>query len=141
MMRRIVGGFIVLVLALAVERLGGGFRFDAESLPPLDSLATAASIGDTFVTPKGTVDPRPPAVPPAFLAHPLRYLSEAPVDSLQLLPGIGPVLAERLANARTGRSSFTDWEELLRVRGIGPKKLQRLRDLAGRSSERPADRR
>jgi competence protein ComEA len=52
------------------------------------------------------------------------------VDSLILLPGIGPVLAERLENARTGQRSFRRWEELLAVRGIGPKRVEQLKKLA-----------
>ena len=80
-------------------------------------------------------------VPAEFLNHPLRFLSEAPLDSLVMLPGIGPVLAERLANARSGRSSFTLWEELLSVKGIGPKKLQKLKTLAGESDGQAANRR
>jgi predicted flap endonuclease-1-like 5' DNA nuclease len=70
------------------------------------------------------------AAPVGYLADPLEFLSNAPVDSLVLLPGIGPVIAERIANTRTGKRSFTRWEDLLAVRGIGEKKLDRLKRLA-----------
>jgi competence protein ComEA len=80
-------------------------------------------------------------VPAAYRQDPLKYLSTAPVDSLQLLPGIGPVIAERLASARTGKRLFTRWEDLLDVKGIGPKKLQQLKDYVNEVSAPPTDRR
>jgi competence protein ComEA len=58
------------------------------------------------------------------------FLSRAPADSLVLLPGIGPVLAERIAGARTGKRSFTRWDDLLGIKGIGPKTIERLKKLA-----------
>lgn len=71
-------------------------------------------------------------IPPDFAAAPLRFLSTAPPDSLELLPGIGPVLAARIADARTGKSPYTTWNDLLAVRGIGPKTVERLRSLVAR---------
>jgi competence protein ComEA len=68
-------------------------------------------------------------VPPAFAAHPLLFLSTAPVDTLQLLPGIGPVLADRIAQARGATERFTAWEQLRAVRGIGPKTIEKLQAL------------
>jgi predicted flap endonuclease-1-like 5' DNA nuclease len=139
MMRRILGGFRLVALTLAIGYCGGEFRFESGSLPTPDSLVGASRIAEEPATKSGRKDPS--TVPASYLTNPLRFLSEAPTDSLRLLPGIGPVLAERLASARSGRSSFTRWEELLGVRGIGPKKLQKLRTLAGEAGERPADHR
>ena len=68
--------------------------------------------------------------PQSYLDNPLAYLSSAPADSLMLLPGIGPVIAERIVGARSGKRLFTRWEDLLIIRGIGSKKLQRLRTFA-----------
>lgn len=79
------------------------------------------------------------SIPPAYKQDPLRYLSFAPSDSLMLLPGIGPVLAERVASARTGKTLFTRWEELLEIKGIGEKRLHRLRNLAEGPDGSPAD--
>jgi predicted flap endonuclease-1-like 5' DNA nuclease len=138
-MRGILGGFLFVALALILGRFGSEFRFEANSLPPLDSLATLTRQTESGVTDSDRSVPSP--IPPSYFKNPLRYLSEAPIDSLQLLPGIGPVLAERLASARSGRSLFTRWEELLSVKGIGPKKLKKLRELAGESGAQAADRR
>lgn len=50
-------------------------------------------------------------------------LNSAPASELQRLPGVGPVLAGRMANARPYQSV----ESLLQVSGIGPATLERLR--------------
>jgi competence protein ComEA len=47
---------------------------------------------------------------------------------LELLPGIGPALAERILQERKASGSFRRIEDLGRVKGIGPKIIERLRD-------------
>jgi competence ComEA-like helix-hairpin-helix protein len=58
--------------------------------------------------------------------HPVD-LNRAAASDLARLPGIGPVLAERIVAARRERGAFAHPEELLVVRGIGPRLFQRLR--------------
>ncbi len=70
------------------------------------------------------------SLPLDFCNHPLAFLSTAAPDSLVLLPGIGPVIAERIANAASGKRPFTRWEDLLAIKGIGPKKLENLKRIA-----------
>lgn|GEM_PF-5241971 len=65
-------------------------------------------------------------LPRAYLRAPLRFLSTAPADSLMLLPGIGPVLAARIVDARTINGSFTAWKDLRAVPGIGPRTIAKL---------------
>jgi competence ComEA-like helix-hairpin-helix protein len=43
------------------------------------------------------------------------------------LPGIGPTLARRIVADRAARGPFRSGDGLLRVRGIGPKTLERIR--------------
>ncbi len=50
----------------------------------------------------------------------------ASVPELQRLPGIGPKLAQRIANERA-KQPFASVAELRRVPGIGPKTLEKLR--------------
>ena len=50
-------------------------------------------------------------------------VNHAPIDELRSLPGIGPVLAERIVAGRP----YERADDLDRVRGIGPKTLARLR--------------
>ena len=54
-------------------------------------------------------------------------LNHAPWPELALLPGIGPTLAKRIVAHRRRFRSFANVEELRLVRGIGPKKLERIR--------------
>lgn len=54
-------------------------------------------------------------------------LNEASVEDLQLLPGIGPALAWRIAAARAKVGGFLEVDDLLDVRGIGPARLAAIR--------------
>jgi len=55
-------------------------------------------------------------------------LNRADEVELQALPGIGPALASRIVAHRRRRGGrFTRAEELLEVRGIGPRTLERIR--------------
>jgi competence protein ComEA len=56
-------------------------------------------------------------------------LNAADAAALDTLPGIGPVLAERIVAWRAEHGRFTSVEELTEVSGIGPTLLARLRDL------------
>ncbi len=48
-------------------------------------------------------------------------LADATVDSLELVPGIGAKLAQRIVDDRAARGPFTSVADLARVKGIGPK--------------------
>lgn len=50
-------------------------------------------------------------------------LNTATLEELEALPGVGPVLARRILEGRP----YGRVEDLLRVRGIGPATLERLR--------------
>jgi competence ComEA-like helix-hairpin-helix protein len=50
------------------------------------------------------------------------------LDSLIFLPGIGPALAERIISFRIDRGPFNRIEDLDSVKGIGPSKLEKLKD-------------
>ncbi len=56
-------------------------------------------------------------------------VNRASASQLQMLPGIGPVLAERVIRLRLERGGFTTPEELLEVKGIGEKKMEKIKDL------------
>jgi len=48
------------------------------------------------------------------------------IEQLKYLPGIGPVLAQEIIAYRDSVGLFHSEEDLLKVKGIGPKKLSRI---------------
>ena len=66
--------------------------------------------------------PSPPSRPTRI------NLNTAPAARLEHLPRIGPAKAQRIIAYRTAHGGFRRVEELRRVRGIGPKTLDDLRD-------------
>jgi len=62
-------------------------------------------------------------------------LNRAGAADLELLPGVGPALAQRIVRHREQHGAFTHIEALGQVRGIGPKTLARLRPLIAIASD------
>lgn len=57
------------------------------------------------------------------------HLNRATASDLEALPGVGPVLAERIVSFRDENGPFETIEDLLEVPGIGEAKLSSFRDL------------
>lgn len=71
-------------------------------------------------------EPAPPPPEPATAA--LRVsINHAAAAELELLPGVGPVLAGRIVEERQAHGPFRSIEDLQRVRGIGAKTADKLR--------------
>ena len=75
-------------------------------------VETAASSGSQSVTSEGRLK-----------------LNSATAPELEQLPGVGPVLAQKIIDYREQYGPFQRIEDLLQVDGIGPAKLEGLRDL------------
>lgn len=54
-------------------------------------------------------------------------INEADWPELTVLPGVGETLAKRIVESREQAGPFRDLDELRRVRGIGPRTLERLK--------------
>lgn len=64
---------------------------------------------------------------PSVLVGPVD-LNSADADTLCLLPGVGPVIAERIIEYRERAGGFGCVEELLTIRGIGDATLEKIYD-------------
>lgn len=70
------------------------------------------------------------AVEPPTPVKPARVnINTAPAAELELLPGIGPGLAQRIIEHRQRSGRFRTVAELDKVKGIGPRTIERLRPL------------
>jgi competence protein ComEA len=133
------------VAAPGVYELAGGSRVGdavtaAGGAGPdavLDAVNLAALVSDgqqVYVPRAGeTAGPAPPAAAPSAngapeLIGPLD-LNAATEDELLALPGVGPVLAAAIVRHREETGPFTSVDGLLDVSGIGPARLESLRDL------------
>ncbi len=56
-------------------------------------------------------------------------LNKATLSQLDSLPGIGPVIAERILELREKSGPYKRIEDLMNIRGIGEKKFLKLKDL------------
>jgi competence protein ComEA len=56
-------------------------------------------------------------------------INRATIQELRALPGIGEVLAQRVVEYRGAHGPFRTVEGLLKVKGIGPKRMDQLRPL------------
>jgi competence ComEA-like helix-hairpin-helix protein len=87
--------------------------------------------------------PPGPLARPAAEPEPVRSgrldLNAASQSDLESLPGIGPALAERILRQRERTGGFRSLEELLEVRGVGPKTLERIRPFVALGSSRRPD--
>jgi competence protein ComEA len=120
----LVAGFGV---GLAVREFRSGFPDLSERLETFDTEAAPDRPTPTL---PAAVPPRPPKLSVTHAQPEGRLdLNHATVAELQRLPGLGPGLAAQVIRARERRGRFTAVEDLLGVSGIGPKKLEGLREL------------
>jgi len=59
-------------------------------------------------------------------AHPIN-INTAGSSDLQQVPGIGPSTAQKILDTRKSYGSFKSVDDLLSIKGIGPKKLEKMR--------------
>lgn len=120
-------------VADAVEAAGGAVA-DAD-LSALN-LARTVEDGERILVPAvgvGAGGSPAASVPAGRTADGRIDVNTADAATLEDLPGVGPVLAERIVAHREASGRFTALEDLLEVSGIGPAVLSGLREAAAAS--------
>jgi len=110
------------IVAVAIEA-AGGMRAGAEA-GSLNLAATLAA-GEQVVVPGPGVGSDGGATTTGGLIS----LNRAGAAQLEELPGVGPVLAQRIVDFRETNGPFETVEDLLDVAGVGEAKLAAIRDL------------
>lgn len=94
---------------------------DGENGLTPDSDASSAETPQKHKKPRHPHHPKKPAKPPIL------NLNTATREQLQLLPGIGPKMAERVLEYRKTQGRFTSIEGIMDVKGIGAKKFEKMK--------------
>jgi competence ComEA-like helix-hairpin-helix protein len=85
-------------------------------LKPLLALPLALGL---LIIPCGAAKKKPPAQPV--------NLNTANSEQLQQVPGIGPATADKILQMRKSYGSFKSVNDLMAIRGIGPKRLEKMK--------------
>ena len=117
----VVPGLVTLVVGSRVAdavAAAGGVTVDASPIGL--NLAASLSDGMQVVVPSASAE----------VVTGMVSLSSATLAELTGLPGVGPVLAQRIIDHRQVSGGFATMEDLLSVAGIGESKLAAIRDHA-----------
>ncbi|UCF78714.1 MAG: helix-hairpin-helix domain-containing protein [Candidatus Eiseniibacteriota bacterium] len=125
----------VVFLALAVCLIGGGLFQMASSLFELPAALTPPisqeTASDDSLAAEAQWDSPPEEQQETRASHDASGrldLNTATAAELEALPGIGTALAARILEERARSGQFRSVEDLLAVRGIGRKTLDKFRD-------------
>jgi competence protein ComEA len=107
----------------AIDAAGG---FNSEASQSRVNLAATLEDGQQVFVPMISESAPPSAS--AVDSNEQIAINLATAPELERLPGIGPVLAQRIVEYREQNGPYLQLENLLEVEGIGPAKLDTLRD-------------
>ncbi len=123
---------------LGLSAMGTGLRGLASGLRAqqtgFETVEPDSPMGETDFSapepdPPGSVPVEPPAAIPAGVASTGRVaINRASARDLEALPGVGPALAKRMVEERERSGPYRSSRDLLRVKGIGPKKQALIQD-------------
>ena len=120
------GVSILVILTLVFVAFTVGFHAGKNSLPE----SITVSIPESMLTvPPETTEPVPEESTSEFIIHFPIDINTAGLEEFSALPGIGPVLGQRILDYREENGKFTLVEELLNVKGIGQKRFEEILDL------------
>ena len=76
-------------------------------------------VGLSLLAATGSPKKKPPTKPV--------NINTATSEELQQVPGIGPATAEKILQMRKSYGAFKSVDDLLAIRGLGPKRLEKMR--------------
>lgn len=117
------------IVAQAIEAAGGPLE---EAILDMVNMAAVLENGQQIFVPVKGDSPSEtyPSVPITVPASAEKInINAAPASKLESLPGIGPSLAKKIVEFRETHGPFVTIEDLLNVSGIGPAKLEGIKDL------------
>ncbi len=91
----------ILLVVFAIGALAGLPAVAAQSTPPASGVAVQSRV----------------------------EINKAPAEEIMTLPGIGESTAKAIVDYRQANGPFGSVDDLIRVKGIGEKKLEAIRDL------------
>jgi competence protein ComEA len=108
----------------AIDAAGG---LSADASQDRVNLAAALEDGQQVYVPEFS-DEAAPSIPNPGNSTEQISINTASAPELERLPGIGPVLAQRIVEYREQNGPYQRLEDLLEVEGIGPSKLESVQD-------------
>ncbi|HEV8539726.1 MAG TPA: helix-hairpin-helix domain-containing protein [Nitrospiraceae bacterium] len=133
-----IAAVVVLWIGWPAEERGSidAVETDRQELRPSQAGSGQAQVRTTVSTPAPHPAPAGIASAKRLQRHvgqldrlDLIDLNTATSEQLQGLPGIGETLAQRVIDRREAKGRFQSIDDLLEVKGIGPKRLKQLRPL------------
>ena len=121
----VTGLFLAFTLGVFLGRAssGGGVQISASAESALAPLP-----GSTDSTDASSLTLEETQPPPEAISFPID-INTATAAMLDALPGIGPVLAQRIVDYREANGNFTALSQLTNVEGIGSKRLEEILEL------------
>lgn len=121
------GGLLPEANAAALNLAAGlkdGEQLSIPTLAPTGPPLSQALTGGTRFTQPQAIQPAQPTVQAGKV-----NINTAAMEELDTLPGIGPVIAQRIIDYRQANGPFLDLEAIMDVSGIGPATFDRIKEL------------
>jgi competence protein ComEA len=119
LVRDAVGAAGGLLPAADIKRINLAAEVQDHEQVQIPRIATPTAQSPPTSTPGPSAQPSPAQI----------NINTADSIALQQLPGIGPVLAQRIVDLRETQGPFSSVDQLINVKGIGDTTLERLRPL------------